>query len=50
MKKPKRIPKFKNEAAEREFWLKQDSVDYIAWSQVKQVRFPNLKSSAKLKP
>lgn len=41
----KKVPKFKNEAAERAFWSKHDSTEYLDWSKAKQVRFPNLKPS-----
>lgn len=43
----KRIPKFKNEDQEREFWSKADSTDYVDWSKGKRVVFPNLKPSVK---
>ncbi|OIP86988.1 hypothetical protein CO009_01960 [Candidatus Shapirobacteria bacterium CG_4_8_14_3_um_filter_35_11] len=43
MKKFKSIPKFKNEDAEREFWSKHSSVDYVDWSKAKKTIFPNLK-------
>lgn len=46
MKKLKKIPVFKNEEKEAEFWLTHDSVDYIDWSKAKKnVVFPNLKRS-----
>ncbi len=41
----KKIPKFRSEAEERDFWAKADSSDYLKWSQGKRVRFPNLKPS-----
>lgn len=41
----KKIPKFKNEDAERKFWDTHDSTDYIDWSKARSVRFPNLKPS-----
>ena len=44
-KKLKPIPKFRSEAAEREFWEKHDSTDYVDWSKAARVRFPNLKLS-----
>jgi len=47
MKKLKKIPKFKNEGEEREFWAKNDSSKYIDWSKSKRVNFPNLKPSTK---
>jgi len=42
-KKLKEIPKFANEAEEREFRLAHDTTDYIDWSKAKRVTFPNLK-------
>lgn len=41
----KKIPRFKNEAQEREFWATHDSTDYMDWSKAKKVVFPNLKPS-----
>ena len=41
----KRIPKFRSEAAEREFWSKHDSTEYVAWSAAKLVQLPRLKPS-----
>lgn len=45
--KHKRIPKFKNEDHEREFWSKHDSTDYLDWKTAKRVTLPNLKPSVK---
>ncbi len=46
MKKLKKIPKFKNEDEEREFWAIHDSTEYIDWSKaIKNPIFPNLKPS-----
>jgi predicted DNA binding CopG/RHH family protein len=42
-KKLKEIPKFANEAEEREFWMSHDTTDYFDWSKAKRVTFPNLK-------
>jgi predicted DNA binding CopG/RHH family protein len=42
-KKLKEIPKFADEAEEREFWMTHDTTDYIDWSKAKRVTFPNLK-------
>lgn len=47
MQSKKRIPKFKTEAQEREFWQSHDSTEYIDLSKAKRVCFPALKSSAK---
>ncbi len=45
--KLKRIPKFKNEDEEREFWSKHDSTDYLDWKKARKVTLPNLKPSVK---
>jgi predicted DNA binding CopG/RHH family protein len=42
-----RLPKFKNEDEEREFWVSRDSTDYLDWSKAKTVVLPNLKPSLK---
>jgi predicted DNA binding CopG/RHH family protein len=47
MKKLKKIPKFKSEDEEREFWARHDSTEYIDWSKAKLTLFPNLKPSSK---
>jgi predicted DNA binding CopG/RHH family protein len=47
MTRPKKIPKFKNEDEEREFWANQDSTEYIDWQKSKKVTFPRLKPSTK---
>ena len=39
----KKIPKFKNEAAEREFWQRADSTEYVDWSTATEAVLPNLK-------
>lgn len=48
MSKPKRalkkIPIFRTEDEEREFWAKADSTDYVDWSKARAVRFPRLPS------
>ncbi len=43
----KSIPKFKTEEAERRFWAKHDSTEYVDWSKAKRAVFPNLKPSTK---
>jgi predicted DNA binding CopG/RHH family protein len=47
MKKLKRIPVFKSEDEEREFWTTHDSTEYINMSEAKKVIFPNLKPTTK---
>ena len=43
----KKLPKFKDEDEEREFWTTSDSTEYINWKQAKRVTLPNLKPSVK---
>jgi predicted DNA binding CopG/RHH family protein len=45
--KKKRIPKFRNEDEEREFWASHDSTDYMDWSEAKEFIMPNLKPTLK---
>lgn len=40
-----RLPRFRDEAEEREFWATHDSADYVDWSRARRVSFPNLKPS-----
>lgn len=47
MKKFKKIPTFKTEFDERDFWEKHDSSDYVDWKQAQLVSMPNLKPSTK---
>jgi len=42
-----RIPTFKNEEEEREFWATHDSTDYINWDKAERITFSNLKPSVK---
>jgi predicted DNA binding CopG/RHH family protein len=44
-KRPKPVPEFADEAAERTFWEKADSTEYFDWSKAKRAIFPNLKPS-----
>lgn len=43
--KTKKIPKFKNEDEEREFWSKNDSTEYLDWNASEPVEFGRLKPS-----
>ena len=49
MAKPKnalrKIPTFKSEEDEREFWETADSTQYVDWSKAEVVRFPKLRPS-----
>jgi len=46
-KKLKKIPKFKNEDEEREFWDTHDSTEYVDWSKAKWGTFFDVKPSTK---
>lgn len=43
----KKIPRFKNESAERKFWQTHDSTEYVDWSKAERVSFPNLQLTSK---
>lgn len=43
MKRLKKIPKFKDEDAERDFWSKADSTEYIDWSEAQKLVLPNFR-------
>jgi predicted DNA binding CopG/RHH family protein len=45
MKTFKKIPTFKSEQEEAEFWKTHDSTDYLDWSKAKKTTFPNLKTT-----
>ncbi len=47
MNRLKKIPKFKSEAEEAEFWATHDSTEYIDYSTAAQATFPKLKPSTK---
>ena len=43
----KKIPKFKNEDEEKNFWSAHDSTEYINWKAAKKTVLSNLKPSIK---
>ena len=47
MSKLKKIPKFKSEAEEAEFWATHDSTEYVDYSKAKRFVFPSLRPSTK---
>ena len=47
MKKLKKIPNFKTEKDEREFWESHDSSEYLDLSKAERAVLPNLKLSTK---
>jgi predicted DNA binding CopG/RHH family protein len=47
MRKLKKLPKFKSEEEEAEFWATHDSTEYGDYSKAKRIVFQNLKPSTK---
>jgi predicted DNA binding CopG/RHH family protein len=45
MSKMKRVPKFRSEKEEVEFWSTRDSTEYVDYSKAKRPLFPKLKPS-----
>jgi hypothetical protein len=43
MKSFKKIPTFKDEDAEREFWSNTDSTEYVDWSKAEKLVLPNFR-------
>jgi len=43
----KKIPKFKNEDRERQFWSKHDSTDFINWKKGKRIVLNKLQPSVR---
>ena len=46
-RKADRIPEFRDEVAERQFWETHDSSNYVDWAKAERVRLPNLKPSTR---
>lgn len=47
MKKPLRIPKFKNEDEERKFWSEINLADHLESADLQPVSFPDLKPTTR---
>ena len=43
----KKVPEFKTEEDERDFWSTSDATDYLDFSQAEETVFPNLKPSTR---
>lgn len=43
----KKVPKFKTEDDERDFWATHNATDYLNFSQAEETVFPNLKPSTR---
>ncbi len=44
----KKIPQFRNEDEEFEFWSKVDSTEYLDWSKATRIKLVNLKPTPKI--
>jgi predicted DNA binding CopG/RHH family protein len=42
----KKVPTFKSEIEEREFWQSADSTEYVDWTKATPTRFPSLRPSS----
>jgi hypothetical protein len=47
MKRQKKIPTFRDEDAEREFWATADSTEYVDWSEAERLTLPNFRPTLK---
>ena len=47
MSRLKKMPRFKSEAEEAEFWATHDSTEYVDYATAKRVTFPKLKPSTR---
>ena len=43
----KKLPRFRNEDEEREFWSGHDSADYVDWRKAERITFSDLKPSTR---
>lgn len=43
----KKMPRFKNEKEEREFWSDHDATDYVEFVNAQEALFPNLKPTTR---
>jgi len=46
-KRPKPLPKFASEAADRRFWETHDSTSYVDWSQAERAVYTQLKPTTR---
>lgn len=47
MSRLKKVPRFRSEKEEFEFWSTHNSTEYVDYSKAKKVLFPNLKPSTR---
>ena len=43
----RKIPKFRSEDQERDFWASHDSTEFVDWRQAERVKLPNLRPTTR---
>jgi predicted DNA binding CopG/RHH family protein len=43
----RKVPKFRNEDEERDFWASHDSTEFVDWRRAKRVKLPNLRPTTR---
>lgn len=43
----RKVPKFRNEDEEQDFWASHDSTEFVDWRQAKRVKLPNLRPTTR---
>ena len=43
----RKVPKFRNEDEERDFWASHDSTEFVNWRQAERVKLPNLRPTTR---
>ena len=43
----RKVPRFRNEYEERDFWASHDSTEFVNWRQAERVKLPNLRPTTR---
>jgi len=43
----RKVPRFRNEDEERDFWASHDSTEFVNWRQAERVKLPNLRPTTR---
>ena len=43
----RKVPRFRNEDEERDFWASHDSTEFVDWHQAERVKLPNLRPTTR---
>ncbi len=43
----RKVPRFRNEDEERDFWASHDSTEFVDWPQAERVKLPNLRPTTR---